>query len=212
MPGRVQVVALQKMDAMSTEFTLRGQRNVWVLEALGGGGGVESRGTVVLTVPLVPRSSRDGKRDARNLRVLRLMDVSVGMDASLHPHSQVFNTNNPPQGIPLYLIMIAGYKIVKKTKQVKPKEADLQACRRGDVLVILAFLRDCVRVVRSSKIALPQVGTFGLGSIIDIVAGEGAEAAIGSDLLGCWANPARRRNYQSASNVRSYLWNSSFFC
>jgi len=28
-------------------------------------------------------------------------------------------------GIPLYLIMIAGYKIVKKTKQVKPEEADL---------------------------------------------------------------------------------------
>jgi hypothetical protein len=30
MPGRVQVVALQKMDAMSTEFTLRDQRNVWL--------------------------------------------------------------------------------------------------------------------------------------------------------------------------------------
>jgi amino acid transporter len=32
---------------------------------------------------------------------------------------------NLQQGIPLYLIMIAGYKIVKKTKQVKPEEADL---------------------------------------------------------------------------------------
>ena len=39
-------------------------------------------------------------------------------------HSHATNTNNL-QGIPLYLIMIAGYKIVKKTKQVKPEEADL---------------------------------------------------------------------------------------
>lgn len=28
-------------------------------------------------------------------------------------------------GIPLYLIMIAGYKIIYKTKEVKPHEADL---------------------------------------------------------------------------------------
>lgn len=28
-------------------------------------------------------------------------------------------------GIPLYLIMIAGYKVIKRTKEVKPYEADL---------------------------------------------------------------------------------------
>ena len=39
--------------------------------------------------------------------------------------TQRTNANNLHQGIPLYLIMIAGYKIVKKTKQVKPEEADL---------------------------------------------------------------------------------------
>jgi hypothetical protein len=183
-----------------------------VLETLGGGGGVEGsrKNDFICTLRVMVSSVRQ-KRCEKSSSLTTDGRVSW-YDASLHPHSQVFNTNNPPQGIPLYLIMIAGYKIVKKTKQVKPKEADLQACRRGDVLVILAFLRGCVRVVRSLMIALPEVGTFGLGSIVDIVAGEGAEAAIGSDLLGCWANPARRRNYQSASNVRSYLWNSSFFC
>jgi amino acid transporter len=39
--------------------------------------------------------------------------------------TQRTNAKNLHQGIPLYLIMIAGYKIVKKTKQVKPEEADL---------------------------------------------------------------------------------------
>ena len=39
-------------------------------------------------------------------------------------HSHATNTNNL-QGIPLYLIMIIGYKVVMKTKTVVPEEADL---------------------------------------------------------------------------------------
>lgn len=77
------------------------------------------------------------------------------MDAPFHPHPQLSNVNSPLQGFPLYLIMIPGYEILKKTKQVKTEKGGLQAYRRVAILVVLAFFRGRGQVVQRMKIALP---------------------------------------------------------